>query len=191
MYFIEKRTVVYYLFLLCLASLTGGFVWNVVMQSSHKTAVNNNYDAFATQITATQFSDTGQKKYELLSPRLNHYNEHNQTRVNQPQLYIYNKDQEAWLITADYALVIQGDDIIEFIDNVDISGARTKNRKNTHLTTEEISYFPKKNIAHTDLPVTIVQPGFAVHAIGAEANFNTGEINLLSEIIGSYDPNVH
>lgn len=189
MHLIQKKSFIYLLILLCLASLTGGLVWNTINPTSHNVLINNSYDAFATHIIATQFSTAGEKKYELLSPRLNYFNTKNKTRANQPQLYIYNQQKEAWLITANYALASQGAGKIEFIRNVDISGAYTKNNKSTHLLTEKISYFPEKNFARTELPVTIVQPGFLVQAIGAEANFTTGEVNLLSKITGSYDSN--
>ena len=191
MHFFQTRQAVYHFFLLFLAALSSGLVWNKVNFSANHHASNDRYDAFAIHVTSTQFATTGKKKYQLISPRLSHEGVRNITRANQPRLYVYNQQQEAWLITADYALASSGAKQIQFINNVDISGSDTKNYKNTHLTTEKISYFPEKNMATTDLPVTIMQPGFAVRAIGAEANFNNGEINLLSKITGSYDPTIH
>lgn len=186
------RTLFNNLFLLMCAALTGGLLWGVLL-SPHQdiSLTDKNYDAFATQVVSTKFSDQGTKKYELFSPRLNHYKTNNQTRIETPQLYMYNNLQEAWLITAQYALATQGSQIIEFIQHVDISGARTLNHKNTQLLTEKITYYSDKNTAHTSLPVTIIQPGSIIHATGMDAAFNTGTMTLLSKIRGSYDPNEH
>ena len=153
--------------------------------------IADNYDAFATEIISTQFSDQGTKRYELSSPRLNHYKTNNQTHVDSPMLYLFNKQHDSWLITAQYATALQGKEKIEFVKNVDISGAGTSNHKNTQLLTEKISYYPDKNAANTALPVTIVQPGSIIRATGMEVEFNAGTIHLLSNIHGSYSPNVN
>ncbi len=178
--------------LLMLAALTGGLLWNMLTPSRLETTpIADNYDAFAIDVVSTQFSEQGTKRYELSSPRLNHYKNNNQTHVDSPVLYLYNPDQESWLVTAEYAIALQGKDTIEFIKNVDISGAGTSNHKNTQLLTEKINYYPDKNSAHTALPVTIVQPGSTIHAIGMDVAFNAGTITLLSQIRGSYNPNVY
>lgn len=185
------RTLFNNLFLLMCAALTGGLLWGV-LHSSHPTTsqTKGNYDAFATHIVSTKFSDRGTKQYELFSPRLNHYKINDQTRVETPMLYMYNNHQEGWLITSQYALTTQkGTDTIDFIEDVDISGAKTLNHKNTQLLTEKITYYPDKNTANTALPVTIIQPGSMIHATGMEVAFNDGTITLLSKIRGSYDPN--
>lgn len=184
--------ITYYFTLVALAAFSAGLLWSILAPSHENTAINvDNYDAFATEVVSTQFSDQGTKRYELSSPRLNHYKSDNQTRVENPVLYLYNTQQESWLITAQYATAMQGKDIIEFIKNVDISGAGTVNHKNTQLLTEKMSYYPENNTANTALPVTIVQPGSIIHATGMEVAFNGGKINLLSKIHGSYNPNVN
>ena len=182
----------YYFVLIALAAFSAGLLWSI-LAPMHQTAapIADNYDAFATEIVSTQFSDQGHKRYELSSPRLNHYKTDNQTHVDSPVLYLYNQQQESWLITAQYATAFQGKDRIEFEKNVDISGAGTVNHKNTQLLTEKISYYPDKNTANTPLPVTIVQPGSIIHATGMDVAFNAGTIRLLSKINGNYNPNVN
>ncbi len=187
-----RSTLIYNLILLMFATLTGGLLWSIMAPSHQKPSqLTDNYDAFATEIVSTKFSDLGVKKYELSSPRLNHYKTNNQTYVETPALYIYNSQNESWLITAQYATATQGKSVIEFVQHVDVSGAGTVNHKNTQLLTEKISYYPDKNMANTRLPVTIVQPGSIIHATGMEVAFNAGTIALLGKINGSYDPNVN
>lgn len=187
-----RSSLFYNAFLLILAALSAGLLWGILRPSNPEaTAIADNYDAFATEVVSTQFSDHGTKRYELSSPRLNHYKANNQTHVESPTLYLYNAQQESWLITAQYATAFHGKSVIEFMKNVDISGAGTVNHKNTQLLTEQINYYPDKNTANTSLPVTIVQPGSIIHAIGMDVAFNAGTIALLSDIRGSYEPNVY
>ncbi len=188
----ERSPFLYNGLLLMLAALTAGLLWGVLTPSDPTAKpIADNYDAFATEVVSTQFSDLGTKRYELSSPRLNHYKSNNQTHVDNPVLYLYNADQESWLVTAQYAIATQGKEIIEFVKNVDISGAGTTNHKKTQLLTEKINYYPDKNTANTPLPVTIIQPGSTIHATGMDVAFNAGTISLLSNIHGSYNPNVY
>lgn len=187
-----RSTFTYNACLLMLAAFTGGLVWSLFTMS-HQTVADatEHYDAFATDVVSIQFSDLGTKHYELLSPRLNHYKNDNMTHVDNPVLYLYSPAQESWQVTAQYATALQGKRVIEFVSDVDISGAGTVNHKNTQLLTEKIRYYPDKGSADTPLPVTIVQPGSTIHAIGMDVDFNAGTIALLSKIRGSYNPNVY
>lgn len=190
--FKEERPLLFNFILLLLVALTGGLVWSILTPSSQGIALpEESYNAFATDIHAIKFSENGSKQYELSSPRLNHYDTDDQTRVETPKLYLYTPQHEAWLITAQHALLTQGMSVVEFIDQVDLTGEHTLNHQNTQLLTEKVSYYPDKNVANTTLPVTIIQPGTIIHATGMEVAFNTGTISLLSKINGSYDPNVH
>lgn len=180
----------YNIFFFFLIMAAGLYLWYNAFSSAPKTSViNTNYDAFATDVVSTKFSSQGEKHYELISPRLNHFKKNNQTYVETPKLYLYNKEQGKWLITAQYALATQGKSSLSFVQDVDISGAETTNHKNTQLLTEKITYYPDQNTASTDLPITIVQPGSIIHAIGMDVVFNTGTITLLSKINGTYNPN--
>lgn len=192
-YFIKERSrFLYYGTLLTLAALTAGVSWNILTALRQPaTSAVDHYDAFAIDVVSTQFSDLGTKRYELSSPRLNHYKVNNLTHVDNPVLYLYNPEQESWLVTAQYATAFQGKSVIEFVNNVDISGAGTLHHKNTQLLTEKMSYYPDENSAHTSSPVTIVQPGSTIQAIGMDVAFNAGTITLLSKIRGSYNPNVY
>ncbi len=187
-----RSSLIYNLILFMFAALTGGLLWSIIAPSHQNSLqLSDDYDAFATEVVSTKFSKLGVKKYELSSPRLNHYQVDNQTRVETPALYIYNNQNESWLITAQYATATKGKSVIEFVQHVDVSGAGTVNHKNTQLLTEKISFYPDKNIANTPLPVTIVQPGSIIHATGMEVAFNAGTIALLAKINGSYDSNVY
>lgn len=177
------------LVLLFLLILVGACLWYNIMPRPQKISPPaDGFDAFATDVISTKFSKQGTKHYELISPRLTHYKKDNQTYIMTPKLYLYDSDQEKWLVTAQYALATHGISTIDFVQHVNISGAGTTSHQSAQFLTEKITYFIDSNSATTSLPVTIVQPGSIVHATGMNVAFNTGTITLSSNINGSYHP---
>jgi lipopolysaccharide export system protein LptC len=179
------------LFLLCLVALTGWLVWSS-SQYTEKSAPSDNktMDVFITNIDTLQYTETGQKKYHLTAPKIKHYLEDASTNVEQPIFDIYTTSGEPWQVTSELALIIDDGEQIDLINNVEISGLHTETHKNTKLTTSKATYYPSSNTADTDADVTINQPGTNIDATGMEAFFNDGNIKLLSNVKGSYNPDV-
>lgn len=187
------------IFLLILVTITGLLLWNSsqfspsneknnTSESHHIENSAKNYDAFARGIVGTQYSETGKKKYQLSAPALEHYKKNNITLISQPKLYIYNKGNFPWTITADQGKAVDGLREISLLDNAKVSGIETKDYKNSVLTSSKFKYYPNKNQAITFKPVTIKQPGLILNAIGMDILFNESKIKLLSKVKGQYDP---
>jgi len=187
------------IFLLLLVTATGFLLWNSSqfspsnIEESANTRTNplstkENYDAFAKGITGTQYSENGEKKYQLSAPDLQHYKENNITIINNPTLYMYNQGNYPWTVTAKHATALDGLRKITLTDDVKVSGILTKDYKGSVLTSSKFNYYPKKNQAVTYKPVTIKQPGLVLNAVGMEILFNESKIKLLSNVEGQYDP---
>lgn len=180
------------LFLLCLVALTGWLIWSSSKYTSAATPKRQlTMDAFVKNVDTIQYTATGQKRYHLASPKVKHYKEDASAHVAQPIFDIYSADGEPWQITSDYALIIDDGEQINLVDNVVISGLHTKTHKNTRLTTPKATYYPSSNTAESSSDVTINQPGTNIDATGMETFFNEGNIKLLSNVKGSYNPNVN
>lgn len=179
------------LFLLCLAALTGWLVWSPSQYTEKpKTRNQLTVDVFVKKIDTIQYSETGEKKYHLTAPKIKHYLEDSSAHVEQPIFDIYSTNGEPWQVTSNSALIINDGEQIDLVDNVEISGLHTTTHKNTKLTTSKATYYPSSNTANTDSDVTIKQPGTNIDATGMEAFFNDGNIKLLSNVKGSYNPDV-
>jgi LPS export ABC transporter protein LptC len=177
-----------FLFYILIALAGLGLWYNITPSKKKPSYSTNNYDAFANQITSIQFSKIGKKHYQLNSLRINHYKYNNQTRIENPTLYLFNSPKDTWIMTAEYALATHGKEEISFINQVNISGEENSSHEHTQLLTEKISYFPSQNIATTPLPVIIIQPGSSIHSTGMNIDFSNNTINLNSNITGRYIP---
>ena len=185
--------------LLLLVTITGFLLWDSSQYSSNNSIdtekdntpdqkQQNHYDAFATGIVGTQHNEKGQKKYKLSAPALKHYKSQDLTLIEQPELYIYNKGEFPWVVTANQAKAINGLKEITLLKNIQISGIQTQDYKGSILKSSEIHYYPNKNQAITYKPVTIQQPGLLLNATGMEILFDKSNIKLLSQVKGQYDP---
>ena len=182
--------------LLTLVSITGFLLWSASQYSPENISAaqiktqqkQESFDAFAKEIVSVQYNNLGEKKYQLAAPSLRHYNKNNLTLFNSPVLDMYNDGDYPWIITADHARSIEGLQEIKLTDNVQVSGAQTKDYKGSLLTSDKISYYPDSNLASTKEPVKIIQPGVTLNATGMNVFFDENKVELLSEVNGQYDP---
>ncbi|MFN3235015.1 MAG: LPS export ABC transporter periplasmic protein LptC [Gammaproteobacteria bacterium] len=175
--------------LLVLVLLTCWILW-----FTGKTAPTHNKqspyatDAFMSQVEIKQFSTTGQVKYHMTTPQLNHIPHQNSTHMQTPHFAIYDANGTAWLITADDGQATNGNDVIHLKGHVRIHHDATKNDKETTLLTTEATYFPEKHFAQTDKNIKMLQPGTILKAKGMTADMNKSTIKLLSNVQGEYTP---
>ena len=59
----------------------------------------------------------------------------------------------------------------------------------TSLRTASLELVPEQNIARTDDPVTLTQPGIMQTGVGFEANLRTQRYKFLSQVKTRYEPN--
>ena len=178
------------IFLLLLVGLTGFLFWNTSSFQPLPPQAKLSYDAFAKDITSTQYDISGKKRYEFQAPDLQHYKRNNITIIQKPIFYMYNKQGQPWKITSDHANAMDGLKQIHLIDQVKISGEQTDSFKNMLLFSQQARYYPEEGVAVTYDPVTILQPGVTLHAIGMKVFFKENKVQLLSKVEGEYDPSI-
>lgn len=144
-------------------------------------------DAYMTDVSYTQFDQQGQWRTRLDSPKIVHYAEQDTATLETPQLISRTPDQLTWVITADHGKSQQGLKVINLTDNVKIQRTKDSTKQTTTLTTTAMTAYPEQKFAKTDQPVKIVEPGITMNATGLTADLNTGDINLLSGVQGSYE----
>jgi LPS export ABC transporter protein LptC len=152
-------------------------------------------NAIAYNITANNFDDNGVLKSRLFAAQMIHYPKDNTTKVLQPKVILYdaNAKEEPWIITAKYANAINGTAKIILWDDVVIHQTAGKSNPDIIINTTSLTFYPKEQIAETNQPVTMTEKGqdnsvSTVKAVGIKANQKTGEIELLSNARGYYDP---
>jgi lipopolysaccharide export system protein LptC len=144
-------------------------------------------DAFMINATYLGMDENGNLHNQIYLPKMTHYIKNNTSEFTDPQIIIYGKNHEPWLITAKFGQSKFGVEEVQLWKNVKIhQPAGPKNRELT-ITTSSLTFFPKHQSASTDEAITIAQPGAVVNSVGLRANLNKGEVQLLSRAKGVYE----
>ena len=139
-------------------------------------------------INSVQFNTQGGINQRLQSIVLQHYTQHNISVLTQPKLILVNQhDGPTWQIEAHYAKVENRNHLITLWGHVHIYQPQTKRS----ITTTNLNYYPKQQIAYTDAMVNFTEPGAVVNSQGLHANLKTQKIELLSHARGRYHGSSH
>ena len=103
--------------------------------------------------------------------------------------YFDDQNHVPWIITADNGQSQAGVSQVHLWGNVKLLQPPARNSHNMTMTTSSLIIFPEKQLAQTDQPVVITEPGTVINGVGLRANLNTGEIQLLSQARGVYKSN--
>lgn len=146
-------------------------------------------DFFLKAATYTKSDETGAMQQSIYTSELTHYQESDSTIFqNLTAFFVTTPEKKPWKITADSGTSKFGLDIINLIGNVTMrQDDGVDNKETTIITKSATIYFAKKYV-ETDQLVTIKREGVLAEAIGANADFNTEVLNLLSQVKEEYTP---
>lgn len=181
---------IHYLLLLIAVIISGWLLLKTGESSVDKTASSptHHLSAFAKQVTALRFDETGKLVSELYVTKLKHFSD-DSSDLEQPVLKLYSDNHEPWEIKADQGHATEGIREIELWDNVRLHQNHNGNHQEITIKTTRAKVFPEQNYAETDQPVDFVQPGVTIKSIGVKAHFKQGQVELLSNAQGQYEPN--
>lgn len=138
--------------------------------------------AIMENVIAIQTGANGYPTDRLISPKLVNYKLNNITYLTTPHYTLFSTSGAPWEITSDYGRAINGVDEIYLWQNVVIYQPADHSQPFSTMTSDNFTIYPKTKKGHTDAPVKLVQPNMVTTAIGANANLNTKQITLLSNI---------
>jgi lipopolysaccharide export system protein LptC len=177
---------------LSLMMIAGFLTWTSVLFYTPKTdktrTTSHLPDALMENVTALIMDKQGKPKLKIKTPKLVHFKMDDMTQFTTPEVTLYRKSPNPWLIKSRQAKATQGIENIDFWDHVSIQHAADDNNPSTNIKTTALTVHPNKNLAETTHHITLVQPSLIVKALGMHANLNTGDIKLLSQARGEYVP---
>ncbi len=145
-------------------------------------------DSFMENVIATIINKDGKPSLVIKSPKMVHYPKDDTVKITSPEITLYRDSPEPWYINANHATATHGAKEIFFWSNVVINHNKDKSAPITTFLTDTLTVIPKRHIAKTKDDITLKQPDTTVHAKGMKANWNNGEIKLLSTTRGVYAP---
>ncbi len=153
-------------------------------QSSMQT--KKTIDFFAQGTQTLQFTDEGTVQYELNSPRIEHTQDDDITLLLQPDLLLFRGTELPWHISSERSQVSPEGKEVELIKNVRIERTDEQGRP-TILTTEQLTYVPETEYAHTQLAVKIEAANGITTGVGMQTYLNESKMRLLSNVRGRHE----
>ncbi len=160
-----------------LALLTAKKVTDIKYSSS-----TNSPDFFMTNATYTKFNLEGKIQNRIDTDKITHFTTDNIYLFDKPDMLFYTPGEQPWHVTANKGRSKQGKSKVYLWDTVKIVRAASSNNPNFDIATTALTIYPNVRFAETDQPVTIIQNDTLTKAVGAEADFKTGIVKLISKI---------
>lgn len=150
------------------------------------TQAKKTIDFFAQGTQTLQFTDAGTVQYEMNSPRIEHTQDDDITLLLQPDLLLFRGTDLPWHISSERSQVSPEGKEVELIKNVRIERTDEQGRP-TILTTEQLTYVPETEYAHTQLAVKIEAANGITTGVGMQTYLNESKMRLLSNVRGRHE----
>ena len=149
-------------------------------------ASSDNPDFFMTNAAYTKFNLQGHIHNQVYANKITHFVDNNVYLFDNPSITMHAINEQPWHITSSKGRSEKGKDIIYLWDNVKIIRAAGINNLDFDIATSALDIYPNIKFAQTNKPITIIQSGNITKSVGAQADFKTGIIKLLSKIEALY-----
>lgn len=179
------RRWVSYLLAVLLISMSMMLIFNSQKNSMH--SKQNIMDTFGTDIIAQNFSATGQLQDTLTTPYLQHYTQKNMTVMKTPYIVAQAKKGPPWHVSSQHGYMLHGQEEAHLWNHVKITQPPGLNSENATLLTSALTYYPKRGYVETDKPVTLLQPGTTIHAVGMTADLKRNKVDLLHHVTAQHN----
>jgi LPS export ABC transporter protein LptC len=144
-------------------------------------------DSYMVNVSYLRTNEQGTRDILVFSPFVTHYQTQDSSILKAPIIKLFKNEQQ-WIATSDEAKSYNGSLRFELLKNVKVCQLASKDKAQTTLLTESLTAYPKQNLVTTQDRVTIQQPGLTITGIGLKGDLKNGNIQLLSQTKGHYDP---
>lgn len=153
-----------------------------------KEALSHLPDAIAYELHVTQFNAKGFPSNRFYTPKLTHF-PNTSSQFTAPRIMLYPESGQPWFIQSDSGQAQQSADIITLTDHVILHQDASGTDKAKTITTSEITYYTKKDLATTPKMIVFEQPGLLVKSLGMTAHLKTQQIHLSQQVWSEYHQN--
>lgn len=141
-------------------------------------------DYFIRGFDGTETASNGTPSQLLKAASLRHYAATGVTELEQPDLTIYRKPGEQWLVRAHQGRMTDEGNELQLSGQV-ILTQRSKQQPLT-LSTDNLILYPQRHFAETKSAVTITAPTGKIQGVGMKVYGDEQRLLLLSTIRGTY-----
>lgn len=147
-----------------------------------------NPDSFMTNTHYREMDANGHIHVEIIAPKIVHYAYKNSSDFVAPNMTIYKDTKISWKVTSKTGHSTNGLERIDLYDDVVIDHLLKGDKvPPMALNSSAFTIYPNRDYGETNQAVTIVKAGNTIKGIGLQANLDTGNIKLLSQVDATYD----
>ncbi len=143
---------------------------------------DNRPDYYLVNTRNSHFDQQGALEFTVNSQFVEHNPKDNSADMKEPLFKLYRDGALSWTVSSQSGVVHEGGNEVDLQQRVVI----TSSDNTTILKTPQLIIFPNKKLAKTSKPVTLQNPNGFTRSIGLNANLQSKEIDLLSQVRGQY-----
>jgi len=185
------KYVIYFFIAILVLGFTGWYYARPITIKLPKEELLHLPDAIGYAVKVTQFDAKGMPSNSFFTPKLTHY-PNASSQFTFPRIILYSEKGEPWLIQADAGKSEKNTEIVTLFDHVilhqDASGKEQSKTSKT-MTTSEITYYTKDDLATTSKMIFYQQPGLFIKSLGMTAHLKTEQIHLSQQVWSEYQQN--
>lgn len=149
---------------------------------------NEEADYYGEGIFYKHFNETGKLQQVLNSQTTEHYPEAQISEFTAPKVQATNKDNKTWQIEALTGVMKDKDNLVTFQHQVRIQPLNPKDGQQLLITTEQLQYHTKEQVATSDLPVKITGDNLTITSIGMSFQVSEEILTLKQQVKTHYAP---
>ncbi|MEH6580382.1 MAG: LPS export ABC transporter periplasmic protein LptC [Halioglobus sp.] len=133
-------------------------------------------------VRSSNYDEAGALTEVIQADTATYYPSQNKSLLEEPRLYSHNLDNDTWSASAEIGHYEHGREMLTFTNNVRL----TNDTNQVHLTTERMKIDLRKNMATSDVPVTITHGESNTRADGMVANLDAQILQLRPNVESIY-----
>ena len=172
---------------LLLAAIASG--WSVWNQSggNAETLVSTRSDYVLHDYEIVSLDSQGKESFTLRGPRLQRDPGAKSMTLNTPVFQVPDRNGAYWDVKAQRGLVPDDGKQLQLRGQV-VATSPAQAPPPTRIETEQLNLFPSENRATSASVVTLTRPGLTMRGHGLQADFDTQQVSLLSDVHARYVP---
>jgi lipopolysaccharide export system protein LptC len=185
----DRRTVTWLIVLAIGAAITQLLVWWLRPPPKPVAMVGPPRSSYELDnFTLHAFGQDGKLAFTMTAPHLARREGNDSLYVNAPNYYFVGSDGSEWYGTSQYAWIDSDNDLVKLIGRIDMRRPPTAHIKPAEIHTADATVWTQDKRMATAAPSVIQEPGSILRGVGMKADFDTHELELLSDVHATLSP---
>ncbi len=130
--------------------------------------------------------DTGKPRHHLTALSMEHYADDDSAKLERPNLQVYRKNGEPWVVKSDSALVYQGGSVVHMQGAVQMRRLDEAGQTSMQVDTRDLWVYADQEYAESAEAVVIQDSMGVTRAEGMKVDIKAGRLQLLAAVRGEY-----